>query len=583
MLRVFLSLIVTISITATTAISQSAGDEVFWVQVEAQPSLTVAEDRIRSYGGRLEDVNGFSLGGGWYAIALGPYRRADADAALRAYRSEGLIPGDSYIAASDNYRSQFWPVGANLLNGQATTPGAPPTQATSALPQAPAPQAADETPRQARASESRLTRDARRELQTWLKWAGYYSAAIDGAFGRGTRASMAAWQRDNGFDETGVLTTLQRQTLRSQYFAVLDGMDLQRVTVSEAGIEMLIPLGVVEKSATEYPFVQYDAAGDIPARVLLISQSGDQSTLFGLYDIMQTLEIVPLTGPRNRKDRSFLLTGKDTRIVSHTEVSLKNGNLKGFTLVWPAGDEERRTRVLSEMQASFTRIDGVLDPAAGANPAQSIDLLAGLELRKPDMSRSGFFIDRAGRVITTAEAVQGCAKVTLEEDYEANVAAVDDALGIAILEPRGALAPLGVAMLRSGAPRLKSDIAVAGYSYEGQLGAPTLTFGQLADIKGLDGEQELARLALAPQPGDAGGPVLDAGGAVFGMLLPRPSGGAQQLPVGVNFAVNADAIRALLAQEGISADTTSPQSAMAPEDLARLASGMTVLVSCWGD
>ncbi len=580
MLRLLLSLISCIAITTTAAMSQSARDDILWVQLEAQPSLTVAEERIRTYAGRLDNVNGFSLGGGWYAIALGPYRRADAETVLRTYRSEGLIPGDSYISASDSYRSQFWPVGANLLETQVTAPP-PPAGTVNAVPQAPAPQADDETPRQARAGESRLTRDERKELQTWLKWAGHYNAAIDGAFGRGTRAAMAAWQRSNGLGETGVLTTAQRQTLRSQYFAVLDGMDLQRVTLPDAGIEMLIPLGVVSKSATQYPFVQYDATGDIPARVLLISQSGDQSTLFGLYDIMQTLEIVPLTGPRNRKDRSFLLTGENDRIVSHTQVTLKDGALKGFTLVWPAGDENRRTRILSQMQTSFTRIDGVLDPAAGGNPAQDIDLVSGLEVRKPNLSRSGFFIDRAGRVITTAQAVQGCARVTLEEDYEATVATLDEALGIAILEPRGALAPLGVATLRAGTPRLKSDIAVAGYSYEGQLGAPTLTFGQLADIKGLGGEQELARLTLAPQPGDAGGPVLDAGGAVFGMLLPRPAGGTRQLPVGVNFAVNADAIRALLAQEGINADPAPARSDMAPEDLARLASGMTVLVSCW--
>ena len=107
-----------------------------------------------------------------------------------------------------------------------------------------------------------------------------------------------------------------------------------------------------------------------------------------------------------------------------------------------------------------------------------------------------------------------------------------------------------------------------------------MTFGKLADVKGLRGEQELARLALAAQPGDAGGPVFDAGGSVFGMLLPRDTG-AQQLPDGVNFAVNADAIRALLAQEGITAENADVGVAMAPEDLTKKASGMTVLVSCW--
>ncbi|PSL18845.1 serine protease [Shimia abyssi] len=580
MLRVFLSLFATLIFCVSAAFAQTASEDVVFVQLEAQPSLTVAEQRIRSYSDRMQDVNGFSLGGGWYAIALGPYRRADAESVLRVYRSEGLIPLDAYISGSDAYRSQFWPVGANALNDQpASSPEAAP-EVESVVPAGPRP--SDETVREARASEARLTRAERMELQSWLKWAGFYGAAIDGAFGRGTRGSMAAWQRANNFEETGVLTTLQRDTLRNQFFAVLEGMNLQLVTDLDAGIEMQIPLGAVRKTITEYPFVQYDTTGSVPAaKVLLISQEGNQSTLFGLYDIMQTLEIVPLEGRRERKDRGFILIGENSKIVSHTEVVLKDGEVKGFTLVWPAGDEERRTRILGEMQNSLTRIDGSLDPAAGNNPAQDIDLLAGLQVRRPSLSRSGFFIDRTGRVVTTAEAVRGCTKVTLEGDYDADVTSVDEALGIAILTPSTALAPISVATLRRGAPRLQSDIAVSGYSYEGQLGAPTMTFGQLADVKGLGGEQELARLALAPQPGDAGGPVFDAGGSVFGMLLPRANGGGQQLPGQVSFAVNADAIRALLEQEGIRAATSEGAGLMAPEDLTRHASGMTVLVSCW--
>ncbi|MEP2530086.1 serine protease [Shimia sp.] len=580
MLRVILSLIITTFLCTTAAISQSGNDDVVWVQLEAQPSLTVAERRIRAYADRMQDVNGFSLGGGWYAVALGPYLQADAESVLRVYRSEGLIPIDSYITASNSYRSQFWPVGANLLTAQPTTSTAQVTAPAEGV--APTPlEPSDETVREARASEARLTRDERKELQSWLKWAGFYGAAIDGAFGRGTRASMAAWQNANNFEETGVMTTRQRQVLQDQYNAVLKGMNLQLVTDYDAGIEMLVPMGVVAKSVTEYPFVNYDATGSVPATVLLISQEGNQSTLFGLYDIMQTLEIVPLEGHRDRKDRGFLLTGENAQIVSHTEAVLKDGKIKGFTLVWPAGDEERRTRVLTEMQNSLKRIDGVLDPAAGSNPSQNIDLIAGLQIRKPRLSRSGFFIDTKGRVVTTAEAVNNCTKVTLEDEYEMTVNTIDAALGIAILEPGTALAPMSVATLRLGAPRLNSDIAVSGYSYEGTLGAPTMTFGQLEDVRGLGGEQELARLELAPQPGDAGGPVFDAGGSVFGMLLPRATGNTQQLPERVNFAVNADAIRALLEQEGIRAATSNGDAAMAPEDLTRHASGMTVLVSCW--
>ncbi len=593
MLRTILSLFVALLFSVTSAIAQSS-DDIVWVQLEAQPSLTQASENIRAYAQRMNDVNGFALGGGWYAIAVGPYRREDAENVLRVYRAEGVIPVDAYLASAREYRSQFWPVGANqLANPQAALSGQQPIQTTQQDTQVvivetpvepevvPVPQQPDETVREARASEAALTRDEKKTLQEWLKWAGYYNSAIDGSFGRGTRASMSNWQADNGFDVTGVMTTLQRDTLRRQYFAVLEGMNLQMVSDLDAGIEMIVPMGAVAKAASEYPFVRYQASGDIPAQVLLISQEGDQNTLFGLYDIMQTLEIVPLDGPRERKNASFVLTGENANIVSHTEVSLKEGQIKGFTLVWPAGDEERRTRILGEMQTSFTRIGGVLDPAAGDDTAQDIDLISGLQVRKPKQSRSGFFIDRKGHVVTTAEAVQNCTKVTIEEDYDAQVSVIDEALGVAILRPTSALAPIDIAILREGAPRIQSEVAVAGYSYEGALGAPTLTFGQLADVKGLRGEQELTRLALNVQPGDWGGPVFDAGGSVFGMLLPRDAQSTQQLPEEVNFAVNSDAIRTLLAQEGIQADLSSNGAAIAPEDLTKQASDMTVLVSCW--
>ncbi|MBO9479549.1 trypsin-like peptidase domain-containing protein [Shimia sp. R11_0] len=603
MLRTLLSLFATILLSATLASAQSTRDDIVWVQLEARPSLAEATENIRGYAQRMSDVNGFSLGGGWYAVALGPYRREDAENVLRVYRSEGLVPIDSYLATAREYRSQFWPVGANqLANPEAALNGTSPSGATASQPLETAPDDTevvivetpeqpatltppisqpDETVREARASEARLTRSEKMQLQEWLKWAGYYNAAIDGAFGRGTRGSMSAWQADNGFDPTGVLTTLQRATLRGQYYAVLEGLDLQRVTDTQAGIEMVVPLGVVAKSATEYPFVRYEATGDVPAQVMLISQAGDQNTLFGLYDIMQTLEIVPLNGPRERKKNSFVLTGEDGRISSHTEVTLKDGQIKGFTLIWPAGDEERRKRVLREMQASFASVGGTLDPAAGADVTQDIDLISGLQVRKPQRARSGFFIDTKGHVVTSAEAVRACTQVTIEGEYEAQVSVIDEALGVAILSPKTSLAPMATAALRSGAPRLQSDVAVAGYSFEGALGAPTVTFGTLSDVKGLRGEQELARLAMRVEPGDWGGPVFDAGGAVFGMLLPRDAQSTQQLPTEVNFAVNADALRALLAQEGIQAAQASTGDAIAPEDLTKQAGNMTVLVSCW--
>ncbi|MEM9967767.1 MAG: serine protease [Pseudomonadota bacterium] len=438
----------------------------------------------------------------------------------------------------------------------------------------------DETRAEARRSEQALTADERKALQIALQWAGYYTAAIDGAFGRGTRASMRAWQEENGFEATGVLTTLQRRALIDQYNAVLNGLDLALVRDEEAGIEMMMPTAAVEFARYEPPFAHYGSKNDIGARVLLISQAGDQNTLFGLYEIMQTLEIVPLDGARERGNDSFELVGENDQIVSHTQVSLQNGQIKGFTLVWPARDEERRRRVLAEMTKSFTRLEAVLDPTVGSVDTQSIDLVSGLQIRQPKISRSGFFLNESGLVATTSETVGSCARLTIDGDITAEVLANDPAQGIALLRPTQPLSPLAVAALNVADPRLQSDVAVAGYSYEGVLSAATLTFGKLSDVKGLRGEDSLSRLSMTAQPGDVGGPVFDASGGVMGMLLPKSSVGPQ-LPDDVHFARDSQAIVDIAQAVGVELAAADAQGNLVPRDLRLAAQGMTVLVSCW--
>lgn len=580
--------------------------ETVWIQVAARSSLATAQQEAQNVASKLPDVAGFSLGGGWYGILIGPYSREDANRVLQVYRSEGQIPRDSFIAFPANLRAQFYPLGADAAQAaapnpvQTPVPTPPPSEPALGTPVVDAPVVTptpapteepvvvaevettlpDETPAQARRSEQLLSRDERKDLQIALRAAGFYNSAIDGAFGRGTRGSMSDWQLSKGYEPTGVLTTAQRKTLLNDYNAPLISVGMRRVTDPKAGIALELPTTEVAFANYEPPFAHYNSAGDLGVRVLLISQRGDKSTLYGLYDIMQTLEIVPLDGPRERTGNSFTLEGRNASLTSFTQASLKNGEIKGFTLIWPAGDEARRARVLSAMQDSFERLDGVLDDAAGADIQQDIDLLSGLEIRKPKMSRSGFFVTTDGMVVTTSDVVQSCTRITLDHGYPAEILADDTTNGMAILRPTQSLAPMAVAELSAQSPRLQSEIAVSGFSYEGVLGAPSLTWGKLADIKSLDGNMDMARLALTAQPGDAGGPVIDTSGAVLGMLLPTVIEG-RQLPAGVSFAVNAAAIRSAMDALGHAAETPSTSGTLPNQALVNHATGMTVLVSCW--
>ncbi|MFD3191338.1 serine protease [Sedimentitalea sp. HM32M-2] len=573
MRRFFATLAFAVLALTGAAHAQQSDGQTVWVQIEAHPGLSEAQRRARDYAGRLADVNGYALGGNWYGILLGPYLREDAERVLQVYRADRLIPRDSFVALGDNLGAQFWPQGAAAAApSQPTEPPQPTVR----------PGTPDETVAEARRSERQLSASDRKALQIALRAAGFYNAAIDGAFGPGTRRSMTDWQVTNGLEGTGVLTTAQRKQLIDQYNAPLTSVGMRHVIDSRAGIEIDLPAGEVAFSRYESPFAHYDSSGSLGARVLLISQPGTQATLFGLYDIMQTLEIVPLDGARKRYKDRFTLEGRGNGIVSYTEAGLANGEIKGFTLVWPEGDEARRLRVLDAMRTSYTRTEGVLDPAAGGDGVQDVDLVAGLQLRKPRVSRSGFYVDGQGSVVTTADAVRGCGRITLDQEYVAEVLAADDRLGVAVLRPSQTLAPMSVARFSPAKGRLQSDVAVAGFSYEGILGAPTLTYGTLADIKGLRGEAELSRLALNALPGDAGGPVIDAGGGVLGMLLPpQAEGSGKQLPADVSLAADAQAIRAMLDRAGLHVEDSAGSTEIAPGDLDRLAAGMTVLVSCW--
>jgi len=556
------------SLLPGTALAQS------WVQIEAHPTLRDTEERARAYAGLFGNVGAYQIGSGWYAIALGPYPAAEtAQAELRRMRAEGLIPSDSFVSDGKDFRRQIWPAGLGI-EAPAPQAAAPIPQLSTTLP--------DETPAEARRSEASLDRAAREELQSALQWEGFYDSTIDAAFGPGTRRAMADWQAARGYDPTGILTKRQRAALLDGYRAEIGRLGLSDIEETEAGIRIRMPMGLVEFDRYEPPFVHYRSRGTSGVRALLISERGNQATLHGLYDIMQTLEIVPLEGERQRTSSDFTLTGQNATLRSYTYARLVSGAVKGFTLIWEPGDDRLMTKTALIMRDSLDSIPNVaLDETMGAVSAeQRADMLSGLDIRRPEATHSGFFVDARGAVLTSLSGLDGCGRITIGPDLAATLGARDPSLGLAVLRPERLLAPIGYARFRDDVPRLRSDVAVAGFSYGDVLDLPVMTYGTLADLKGLDGEDGVERLELETLPGDTGGPVLDASGGVLGMLLPRPDG-PRQLPENVHYAADAAALSRFLSASGIEPQTASSGGDLPPAALSRRAADMTVPVSCW--
>jgi peptidoglycan hydrolase-like protein with peptidoglycan-binding domain len=71
-----------------------------------------------------------------------------------------------------------------------------------------------------------LTRDQRRDVQCNLTLLEFDTRGIDGIFGRGSRAAIAAWQAEYGFDQTTYLT--QRQIRRIDDQAKVRAQELEQ-------------------------------------------------------------------------------------------------------------------------------------------------------------------------------------------------------------------------------------------------------------------------------------------------------------------------------------------------------------------
>ncbi len=562
-----------------------------WIQLEALPDLTSAEERARDYATTLGNVAGFRIGSRWYLLTLGPFSATEAAGKLSTLKSAGQIPSDAYITDGADHGQQFWPVGAAAAASPepAAVPAPETTPAADAIPAdatpADAPQQAqpsDETLAQAQGSEAALSRDEKAALQAALQWYGFYQGALDGAYGRGTRGSMADWQTAMGYDPTGVLTTLQRATLLANYRADEASFAFAPVVEPEAGIEFSLPTALLEFDRYEPPFVHYAARDGSKLRLLLISEPGDSASLAGLYDLLQTLEVVPAQGERSVSDKSFTINASGAAVSSFATATASKGAIKGYLLVWEPAQADIAQRILAVMQGNFRSTgDVVLDPGlVPLDEGVKTGVLAGMAVQVPKARASGVYISDDGAVLTTLDAVAACGKITLDGSLQADLVAQDAGLGAAILRPQAPAAPLAVAIPAQQSVPVGTAVLVAGYSLATGLPAPVLTSGQVQAQGGPSGETGLLTLSAATTPYDLGGPVLDASGALLGIVFGGQAGG-KSLPSGLTLARDMTSLAPLLAQAGVTPPAVVAADRLSPDALSAAAMGMTVQVACW--
>ncbi len=538
----------------------NAQDQKYWIAIESHRDHDSAVRQAQVYSDDIPKTHAFQLTEGTYVIGAGSYNQLDAISIRQHLVAERTIPNESFVTVRDNFGTQVWPSPKNEGSIEIEAPN-------------------DEIVDEQMAKE--LTR--KMAIQRVLKYFGDYSGNIDGVFGSGTVAAIATYQARNGFAATGKLTPAQQDYLFEHLRYELEKSGLLEIEDAEAGITIAMPADLLRFSHYDAPFAIYEPVEGESLRIFLISMKGNRSSLNVLHEILQLSGRIPTEPQSYLHQDSFVISSRVGESNSYTYAQLENGRIKGFSVAWHRRDDSFGREIVPKILSSFAELnEQTLEdhPVLIASAGEISELTLSVEEYKPTTTASGFFIDEHGSVATTADAVNDCQRVVVNPNQQMAIKSIYPEKNLAILSPLSALTPPTFARFQNRPPRLGSRVAVSGFSFEGDLGAPTLTYGKFSTNIGPSGNHDLGILKVQTMPGDIGGPVLNQSGTVVGMLLPKPKSD-RVIPKNSQVSLDINAILHGIRESGIEVTLTGASREIDPVLLERRATEMTVLVQCF--
>jgi len=296
--------------------------------------------------------------------------------------------------------------------------------------------------------------------------------------------------------------------------------------------------------------------------------------------------------PRSSRDRKYRFKSTiteqavqcDARKVAVTSVTLFD--TEGKILSDTGRTPEQWRAALAEagadgLQARLLRHACAL--ARGEDPpppaARSASVLIG----------AGIVVSADGLVLTNQHVAQGCESIAvIDEGRERAMATVrgsDLANDLALLKADRQFTQ--IASFRRDEPLQAGEaVTVVGFPLASVLGfEPNVTFGYVSATGGLRGDSTRFQISAPIHKGNSGGPILDQGGQVIGIVTSKLNAVEIQkrtgdLPQNISFGVRAEVARAFLERHL----AVVPDGAAGPKlentEVAKIGRSITVLVAC---
>jgi putative serine protease PepD len=243
----------------------------------------------------------------------------------------------------------------------------------------------------------------------------------------------------------------------------------------------------------------------------------------------------------------LLLTGAGDRTTTTvTETTTATGEVSSTT----GGLNARELYASTAAGVVDITSRGIASSSSGDSP------FGGPSQSESTATGTGFVVDGKGHIVTAAHVVDGASSITVKfqdgTTRTAKLLGTDDATDVAVLSVDASgltLHPLSLGS--SAALDIGDEVAAIGdpFTYERSLSTGIVS-GLDRTISAPNGftVAHAIQTDAALNPGNSGGPVLDASGKVIGIVDQIATNGSSDTSSGVGFAVPIDLVKSELAQ-----------------------------------
>ncbi len=193
-----------------------------------------------------------------------------------------------------------------------------------------------------------------------------------------------------------------------------------------------------------------------------------------------------------------------------------------------------------------------------------------------------------GLLVTNQHVIEDCRSIEVIAADGRRTAAIVDAdsqIDLALLRVSG-IKGATVRLRNPRVIRLGEPVTVFGFPLAGSLtSGGNFTSGIVSGLRGLRDAAGEIQITAPVQPGNSGGPVMDASGLVIGVVQAkldalRTARITGDIPQNVNFAISLEVLAEFLAKNNVAFRDGVPTASLNTAKVAELAQSFTFLVEC---